>query len=331
MGPIAARFVVLPALITCLSCGAAIAQDAGDTLNNSITIRAIASGEGWQGPLNNPSSIYFDSAAAEVFVSDAGNGRVLIFDEFLIPKYAFVHYVIEPKTRRSIKGEPRDLVTNSLGDIILIDNRAEYIDVLDFRGKSLEKIYPVRLLDDTTLAVRPQRLAIDGDDNLYVLLLGDVTTILVLDQQYELVRQFGQKGGDFADFNTPLSMYVRDDRVYIADLYARPAIKIFSTAGAYIEGFAAHDVDRADVSFPSGITALNGVAAAQSVWVVDGLRQVVKVYDSEGQFIALVGGYGVNPGEFRYPNDIARSGDSTVYILERVGGRVQRFDITDSQ
>ena len=117
-------------------------------------------------------------------------------------------------------------------------------------------------------------------------------------------------------FRTPVGWVV-------TALYARPAVKVFDTAGVFQYGFAAHDIAKADLSFPSGVTIIDNIEGGSSIWITDGLRQTLKVYDDSGEFLALVGGYGYGPGEFRYPNDIVAVGDSSYLVLERVGNRIQ--------
>lgn len=300
------------------------AQDAVASVSD-FTITAIAFDDGWQQPLRNPSALHYDSKAGEVFVADAGNHRVVIYDSELRPKYSFDHFVPDQRSGRTIKGEPRDVAVNSVGEILLIDNLASYVGVFDYRGKLLEKIYPKALYGDTSLAVKPQCLAVDEADNLYVAVSGDVTTVLVLDSLFNLKRMIGQRGGGEADFSSPMACYVHRGKLYVTDLYANPAVKVFDTAGTFLFGFAGHDIDRGDVSFPAGITVMETSSGNIRIWVADGLRQVIKVFDETGEFSEVVGGYGFNPGEFRYPSDIADLGGGAFCVVERIGNRIQRF------
>ena len=298
-----------------------------ENLNAGLTITEIANDDGWQGYLRSPSCVFYDSAAGELFVADAGNNRIVIYRDDLSPKYSFEHFVPDRITGKPIKGEPKDLVVNSYGEIFLIDNLVPYIDVLDFRGKALARISPAALLGDTSLAIRGQSIAIDGQDCIYVAISGDVVGVLKIDPNFDLVRLIGKKGNASPDFNTPLAITAWKDLIFVTDLYARPAVKVYDTSGTYMYGFGAHDIDKADVSFPSGVTIIDNIGDGYSIWIVDALRQILKVYNNVGTFIAHVGGYGVGPGEFRYPADIVAGSDSIYFVVERVGNRVQRCRI----
>ena len=292
---------------------------------SDFTITAMVYDDGWQRMLRNPGALHYDPTSRELFVTDGGNHRVVIYDHDLTPKYSFEHFVRDKRTGRAMKGEPRDVAVNSLGEIILIDNLASHISVLDYRGKLLEKIYPNALYGDTTLNIKPQCLAIDETDNLYVAVSGDVTTIMVLDNLFDLKKMISRRGGGKAEFNSPLACQVQKGRIYVTDLYAEPAVKVFDTSGAFLFGFAGHDIDRGDVSFPAGIAVMENASGEQNIWVVDGLRQVIKVFNEAGEFSEIVGGYGFSPGEFRYPSDIADMGEGAFSVVERIGNRIQRF------
>ncbi|UCE23402.1 MAG: NHL repeat-containing protein [Candidatus Zixiibacteriota bacterium] len=317
-----ATLIISAALTACPPL--AIAQPAN--LEERITITEIAFDDGWQTKFRGASALFADERAGELFVADGGNSRIVILDEKLQSKFVFDHYVADPRTGRSLKGEPRDVVVNSRGEIILVDNLTNQIEVLDFRGKLLEIVEPNKLYGDTTLTIKPQRLAIDRSDRLYVATGGDLITIMVLDDYYSLERTIGKRGSGEEDFNTILTLQVHDGRIYATDLYAQPAVKVFDTSGAYLFGFGGHDVERDDLSFPSGLAILEVDPGVVTIWVADGLRQVIKVYDDSGEFLQTVGGFGFRPGEFRYPADLAVQGDSVIYIVERVGNRIQRFD-----
>jgi sugar lactone lactonase YvrE len=290
-----------------------------------VTFNAVTYDDGSGGSLRNPWSASFDDRARELFICDAGNGRIVIYDDDLTPRYSFTHFVTPRSGAELTRGEPRATVTNSQGDIFIVDNLAPYIDVADFRGAVFTRIYPNRLLGDTTLQLRPQALAIDSADNLYVIVSGDKQTVLVLDRDYNLKRQFGQKGTAPKDFSAPVAIAEHKGLLYISDMYAIPALKVFDTTGTYLRGFGAHDVDRADLSFPSAIVISEDTSGAPLIWVADNLRQVIKVYDETGTWLANVGGFGDQLGEFRYPSGLAIEGNSTFFVVERFGNRIQRF------
>jgi len=120
---------------------------------------------------------------------------------------------------------------------------------------------------------------------------------------------------------------VTNEKLFVSDIYAIPAVKVFDTLGNYLLGFGGHNVDKSDLSLPSGMMiSIDSASNSELIWTCDALRQVVKVFDSAGNFLANIGGFGYSLGEFRYPANISGDGKKIFYIVEKVGGRIQRFE-----
>jgi len=302
-----------------------LAGHSQEDISSRVTFDAITFDDGMGGDLRSPRSIFYDGRSAELFVADAGNHRILIYDRNLKALYSFDHFVRDRYTDQMIKGEPKSAVVNSHGDIIVIDNLVDYLEVLDFRGISLERIEVSKIMGDTSLKIRPECMTIDSADNLYLAVTGDQVTVLMLDSQFRLIRRIGQKGPLPSEFNTLLAIAEAEGRLYLTDLYSSPAVKIFDTVGNYISGFAGHDIERADLSLPSGIFVSQDSAEGTLIWVTDALRQVVKVYNSNGDMLVQLGGFGRLLGEYQYPSGVAGSQEGEFFISEKVGNRIQRF------
>lgn len=291
-----------------------------------MAVTAVSFDDGAGLPLRGAVGAFWDKHAGELLVCDPSHHQVIIFDHHLSPLYSFRHFVRARQDDKLVPGEPKVAVTNSRGDIFVVDNLSPNIDVLDFRGESVEMIDPARLLGDTTLSLRAEALAVDDRDNLYVLLSGDLQTIMVLNPDNSLKRTFGKSGLEPQDFNTALAMAVEQGKVYVSDLNATPAIKVFDTAGAYLMGFGGHDVEKSDFTMPLGIAVVTDSLGGVNLWISDALRQVVRVFDDSGQFISSVGGYGDAIGQYRQPAGIAWDRANGIFLVEKVGGRIQKYE-----
>lgn len=294
-----------------------------DSIHNHLSIPAVAIDDGFGTGLREPSSVWLDTLAGEVFVADTRNGRVVIYDRDLTALYSFRHYVRDSHGNAQT-GQPKGLAVTSGGDILLVDAVSDVIELLDFRGRMLEQVSLNRLLGDTSLQLKPACVAVDAADRFYLAATGDVTTILVLNADLSLLRTIGEKGDSAWQLNTPVGLGVCEGRVFVGDLYGLPAVKIFDTLGQYQFGFGTHDVERPDLTFPGGFGFLEG-SDGKLILVVDVIRQVVKVYENDGRFVTMIGGMGRLTGQFNYPSGIVSDGKSTFYVVERVGRRVQQF------
>lgn len=289
---------------------------------------AITYDNGSDGPLRNPGLAFFDKRANELFVAATGNHRIVVYDFDLNPKFTFQHFVKDRKEGRMVLGEPKAVVVNSQGDMLVIDNLADYVDVLDFRGKSFQQLYPNRLLGDTTLNIKADLIAIDDSDNVYLAVIGDVTAILGLDRDLNLKRRIIERSNDSATVIAgPLAMAVSDSLILLTEFREAPVLKLFDTTGRYLGGFGGREIAKEDFSMAIGATIYRDSTGAVSFLVADALRQVVKRVAVDGSLIASFGGYGRQLGALSYPTGLADAGDGNFFVVERVGARIQRFKL----
>ena len=313
-------------LLIILCAVSAWSQSESDFESLKVTAQTQDDGRGTR--LLEPARLFFDRNSQELFVADAGNHRIVILDTNLLAVHSFDHFVVNSSTRETIKGQPMAVVVSRRGEIFVVDALADYVDVLDFRGQSLERIYPNRLLGDTTLRIKPTALTIDESDNIYLIVSGDKTTLLVLDASLSMIRIIGEVGDKPENFSTPLAVGVLEGRVYLTDMHSIPAVKVYDSTGAYINGFAAHDIDTKDLSLPQSI-GFTVVAGKPVIWILDTLRQVIKIYSLDGELVYTIGGMGTDLGKFQFPSGLSTDYKSIAYVSEKVGGRVQKFQLLD--
>ncbi len=297
-----------------------------DSLQAAISVTAVAYDDGFGSMLKDPAGIWFDTTAGEVFVADAGNSRVLIYDRQLTCKFSFRHFVRDA-SGRTLAGQPKAMAVNSRGEILLLDAISDRLDLLDFRGRVIDNVWPSQLLGDTALHLKVSCVTVDATDRFCLAVNGDRTTVLLLDQDLLLVRTIGSKGDSANQLNTPVGLGMYDGKVYVGDIYGTPAVKVFDTLGQYLFGFGGHDVERQDLTFPAGFGFLSDGQGGRFILILDELRQTVKVYLGTGDFFTMIGAYGRQPGFFQYPIGIASDGSSTFYVVERSGRRIQKYQI----
>lgn len=271
---------------------------------------------------SSPQGIFFDRWNREIYVCDSGNHQVVIFDSTGFPLFRFNHWLRRKKGEEKILGEPRNLVVSKAGDIFLIDNLSEFIDILDQRGNSVDKLVLQEIPEFENVKMRPEFLAVDSQDNLYVATSGEKVKILIFDKDLNLISHFGKKGEDKGELKTITGLWVDDQgKVYVTDADAFFCVQVFSPEGEFLLGFGGHDIKREDFSLPSGVAT----TADGKIFVADELRQVVKAFSNEGEFLFWFGGFGIGMGTMRYPRYITSDGNDALFVVERVGGKYQKF------
>ncbi len=267
----------------------------------------------------NPQGIAFDDARGEVFVTDSGNHNISVFDLTGRHIFSIPYKVTEPRTKQLVATEPRDIAIGPDGTMYVTDIISGVINVRDMRGETIGKIDVAEKLGLGDSKVIPEYLHLDSNGVLYVTTTGDIHEIIVLDRYWDVVRRIKGKDGGFS-FLT--GIWVDETgKIYATDANVIPCVQVFDPSGTFLFGFGDKDIGDENFSHPHGIaTTANG-----DIWIVDSIRQVVKHFDKDGNYVDMLGGFGVNAGDLLYPNGIAGNGSDKLFVLERVGSRYQYF------
>ena len=267
-------------------------------------------------PFSRPLGIFCDRERGEVYVADTGNHQVVVCDSNGMALFRFFHYVTRDLER--VEGEPTSIVVDDQGRIFLTDAQAKYLDVLDYRGRSIEKIPPPAHECDAT--DRFDRVALGYDGNVYATLVCG-RRVAVIDANLEVARVIElEDRRDEQSCMTAIGVGVNGN-IYIGDPCAAEMVRIFDTNGKFIRGFGRHDSGFENFSFPAALHVLPN----DEIWVVDTIRQIASRFTAEGEFLAYVGGKGEGLGAFNYPSGVATNGDDRLFVLERGGNRYQCF------
>jgi DNA-binding beta-propeller fold protein YncE len=283
-----------------------------------VDVTAIVA-EGYGGAaLTSPGGVAFDSQRSEILVANTGLHRIDVLGLDGRPLARFPHAVRQP-SGELVEGRPRTLAVAPDGRILVIDDLAPYVDVVDYRGRSLGRLdMPAEAGAARNAA--PGGVAVESTGTFLVGTQGDSGRVYRFGGDYKLLGSWGTAGsaaGQLSRISCLAAM--ADGRVVVGCVGTDLAVQIFDAQGRYLNGFGRHDIGPGNFSFPSGIA----VTAGGRIWVSDELRQVVQAFDSTGSYFGKVGSGGQGPGEFLYPNSVACLGDTLLAVTERVGNRVQ--------
>ncbi|HEY3414358.1 MAG TPA: NHL repeat-containing protein [Armatimonadota bacterium] len=298
---------------------------------------------------SRPSGLFYDSKRSELYVADSGHGQIVILDKKGMPIIKIPHYVVDPVTGNRNPGEPKGVVVQKNGDILIIDNQCTYLDVLDFQGRSVRKVWPAELLGQPKGKIQPRCLALDPAGNVYLGLTGGDKEIMVLTPDLKLKTTMGveskadwipdSKGVPTSDANATATdvskgvtgLWADKDGIVYASYALGVCVRAYAPDGKQLMAFGTHDAGPQNFSLPAGlITDSTG-----RLWVVDTLRHVVSVFTiaKSGQtltpkFLSLaIGGLGQGAGDLSFPSAITGDGGAKIYVAESAGARVQGFQI----
>jgi DNA-binding beta-propeller fold protein YncE len=300
---------------------------AAKDLGYSIGIKYVVSGYAANQRFSRASGVFYDAARDEVYVADTGNGQVVVFDKNGMPVGRYPHYRQERSGGDRQPGEPRSVVVKKNGDILVADNLCDYIDVLNFQGHSVQKVWPGELLGLARDQVRPRSLALDAQENVYVSVTGAVNGILALAPDLSLKAEIARSTLGTSTLRSITGLWVGGNGTIYATFGQGQCVRMYGQDGTELGGFGQHDTGPQNFSLPSGVVT----DGRNNLWVVDNLRHVVSIFrpqpDGKREYHDMIGGFGAKAGQLAYPTAIGGDGATRIFVLENTGARLQAFEL----
>jgi sugar lactone lactonase YvrE len=163
--------------------------------------------------------------------------------------------------------------------------------------------------------LEPSGMAIDPDGNIYV-----------SDMQRGDVQKFSPDGAYVSTIGGPgmhLGPGVGVDRD--GNIYAPSGTQVhkFSPHGDLLMTFGNDGTSEGQLGFASYIV----VDDAGNIYVSDEQNNQIKVYDPSGAYVASIGSFGAEPGQFIEPGNLAWK-DGLLYVEDYGNQRLQVFSVT---
>ncbi|HEY3215295.1 MAG TPA: NHL repeat-containing protein [Candidatus Eisenbacteria bacterium] len=279
--------------------------------------RQVIWGYGQGESFTRPSGVAFDPGDGALYVGNTGEHRIDVFSATGRPLCRFVHRVVR-SDGSVVDGSPCALAFDRSGRLLVVDQVATYVDVLDRRGRFIARL--------DIAAGHPNAVAVAGDGTIFVGTTAEASKIYRFRPDLTPDGSWGEAGTDLGHlFNVTGLAVTADGAIAVACARTDQVIQIFTATGQYLRGFGLHDVGDGNFSLPSGVAA----TADGRIWVVDEIRQTLQVFDGEGTLVAKTGGRGIAPGEFAHPSSLASDERGLIALTDREIGRVQVFTVAD--
>jgi DNA-binding beta-propeller fold protein YncE len=260
-----------------------------------------------------PEGVFVDNKFDEVYVSDVGHNRIIVFDTSGLYKFEF--------SGNDIFGTPGDVVVDSLGFVYVIGS-GNSIYLFDYDGLYLRELQLSGLPQGLTLNIN--HLTIDESDNLYII-DGTKAIIFIFDTQGTLRQQFSvltdvsEKERREATFGAP--------RIFAGSIYLPVStfgtVYVYDLGGNFVRNIGGEGTDIGTLNFPVDVA----VSPDSVVMVLDKHRYNVVCFTIDGQFLGEFGGMGFRPGWFYHPNSFAIDNVGRCYISQIYLNLVQVCDL----
>lgn len=150
--------------------------------------------------------------------------------------------------------------------------------------------------------------------------------IVVVDQDFKKLREWGSYGTDAGQFRTPIDLALSPggDKVYVVDHY-NYRIQVFDQSGKFLYAWGGAGPETGKFVLPFGVAVHPDTG---DVYVSDTGAHRIQQFTSAGQFIRQWGRWGVNGGEFYKPKGIAFDTQGKLYVTDFGNHRGQIFSAT---
>ena len=312
--------------------------------------------------LNYPSSVFFDPVEEEIYVVNAGAGRVVVYGADFFPRNSI-------GTGRGIIAPRSGTVLNN-GDVYICQientkdspNRISILNGAFFikREIILDEIPEFQGFSSTNIAVNTEGdMYLSGDTGYGVLVLDDQGKFLRHLQPKDKVghlsfRRWEESGEKDNESDVDYENIPEEFRPRKYNLGERTAasdglwpvrindIKIDSTGRLYLVSFETSKIYVYDYfenfifSFgvkggtPGKLSQPKSLAIDEArgiIYVADYMRHTILAYNMFGEFLFEFGGRGWEPGSLNYPTELAVNNNGQVIVSDLFNRRVQVLEV----
>jgi DNA-binding beta-propeller fold protein YncE len=175
--------------------------------------------------------------------------------------------------------------------------------------------------------LRPHDLEFDNKDKFLYVVDRDGNRIQVFNKNGTFLFKFGEKGIGNGRFLVPYGIDVDiKGNVWVADRFNH-RIQEFDSQGNFILKFGNEN------ELPSNASGkfdnprhVEVDKSLKYVYVADSKNNRIQQFDTNGNFLKVIGKYGNSCGEFNLPTTIEEDSKGNFFVNERGNERIQKFD-----
>ncbi len=277
---------------------------------------------GWGRPGSGPGEfrepIGIAIAENKVFVSDAGNHRIQVFDL----RGNFLYLIGSTgELERPMHIDVRD------GVLYVADFGRDEIELFSLRGKSLRSIG--RSGSGPGEFDGPGGVVVDESGRLYVADFYN-QRVQLFGPEGRFIRQIGttrEKGIRAGRFNYPTDVALLPGGVLaVADAY-NDRVQLFGVDGTFLRKWGGPFAMNLSGSAKGWFKTATGVAAgpAETLFVADFYNNRIQKFSSKGGFLVTIGRGEGGPDRLSLPTDMALDNQGNLYVVDFGNQRVRRF------
>ncbi len=264
-------------------------------------------GEGQKGKFNRPMGI--EIADNKIYVTDAGNDRIQVFDMKGKPLFTF---------GKSGTGKGQVIYPYGMGSdkdyLYVADMHNHRVSLYKFDGTFVKNFAgengksPFRL---------PTNVYVDGNE-VFITDVG-FHSLFIYGKDGKKIRQIGGKlGAREGQFAYPNAVCVENNQIYVSDT-GNNRVQVFDRDGKFIKVLSgSKDPKQTTVVNPRGLV----FDPKGLLYVVSPILNQVTVFNEEGDVVFTFGSSGSDNEQFDVANDLAIDQQGRIYVVDKSNNRV---------
>lgn len=226
-----------------------------------------------------------------------------------------------------LEGRSKQLLFEKPGAVAARLGRIYVTDLMRNVGAIIDvprrRIFPFGVREDGGKLNKPVAIALDGEQNVYVLDAGARKVHV-----YDHLGLYSHSLGNPKDFERPTGIAVAPagDRVYVVDRSTleanKPRLVCYAADGKTLFTLDKAGDGAGELHIPLQVAA----GKDGRFYVLDSGNFRVQAFDRDGKHLFSFGQLGAGPGTFARPRGLAVDDDGLVYVSDATFGNVQVFD-----
>lgn len=209
---------------------------------------------------------------------------------------------------------PTGIALGPQGRVLVVDAELGIVAQLDRQGNPGASFGRGLLKRPTGLAYDPRGKRIFVADT-------HAHDIKVFDEQGNLLKVIGRRGGGDGEFNFPTYLAFTRGELYVTDTL-NSRVQVFSSEGDLLRlKFGALGLYIGNLVRPKGVA----VDSVGNIYVVESYYDHLLVFNRRGEFLMAVGGLGQKTGKFYLPSGVWVDSHDRVFVADTFNGRIVLF------
>lgn len=147
--------------------------------------------------------------------------------------------------------------------------------------------------------------------------------VIVYDRDGRELARFGAAGTGDGEFELPTDVAMdADGLIYVSEYGGNDRITKWSPEYQFVGVLVTGEVAGKPLARPAALD----FDEEQTLWVADACNHRILRFDRDGKLLSCFGEMGQDPGQMRYPYDIAVTPQNTIMVCEFGNHRLQWFD-----